>query len=46
MANGIATPTPGMVPSFRVPPGVNGPGVGGPSCNGKLPVMRPTKAEF
>ena len=38
---GIATPTPGMVPSFRVNPGANGPGVVGPSAIGKLPPVRP-----
>lgn len=46
MDNGIATPMPGIVPSFRVNPGANGPGVVGPSDAGKLPVKRPERARF
>ena len=45
MVNGIATPTPGMVPSFRANPAANGPGVVG-SGTGKLLGMRPPSAGF
>ena len=44
--NGIATPTPGMVPSFLFNPAAKGPGVVGPSDARKLPVKRPATAGF
>lgn len=46
MVKGIATPIPGMVPSFRVSPGANGPGVGGASGIAKFPGIRPARAAF
>ncbi|ERN16228.1 hypothetical protein AMTR_s00063p00082610 [Amborella trichopoda] len=39
---GIATPTPGMVPSLHVNPGGKAPGEAGASGNGKLLDRRPT----
>jgi hypothetical protein len=44
--SGIAAPTPGIVPSFRVSPGANGPGVIGGSGTWKLPGKRPPRAGF
>lgn len=42
--NGIATPIPGMVPSFRGRPVAKGPGVVGPSGTEKLLATRPARA--